>query len=165
MKLSVREAFASYSYHKEYALEFTSDTFDGFPNDAVTDKVNAAVVISSESGVVTCDITVSAVFKTVCSRCLKEFSLPFETNSKKLVRRDQTEDFEDVIYADSSLAVDIVEEIRTLIYFEFPAKPLCSEDCKGLCPVCGCDLNTDCCSCDIRTVDPRLAVLKKLIDK
>lgn len=165
MKLSLRDAFASYSYHKEYELELSSVQLDDFPLNASTDLVKVHVVISSESGVVTCEITLSAVFDTVCSRCAKTFSLPFETTVKKLVRRSQTDDFEDVIYTDSSLSVDIIEEIRTLIYFEFPAKPLCSEDCKGLCPVCGCDLNTDRCSCDIRTVDPRLAVLKNLFDK
>ena len=165
MKISVRDAFASDTYHKEYDLKLTLEELSDFPNGAACDEVLSHVVISSESGVVTCEISVSAEFETVCSRCVKCFKMPLSFKSKKLVRRDAEEDFEDVIYSDSGLCIDIVEEIRMQIYFEFPAKPLCSEDCKGLCPVCGCDLNTESCSCDIRTIDPRLAVLKNLFDK
>ena len=43
-------------------------------------------------------------------------------------------------------------------------KHLCSEDCKGLCPTCGKDLNEGPCGCG-KEVDPRLAVLAKLLDK
>ncbi len=165
MKISVRDAFASHTYHKEYDFEFTKNDLVDFPYESECDVVKAHVIISSESGVVTCEVAVESQFETCCSRCLKQFSMPVNFKTKKIVRRDETEDFEDVIYSDSGLCIDITEEIRTQIYFEFPAKPLCTEDCKGLCPVCGCDLNTESCSCDIRTTDPRLAVLKKLIDK
>ena len=43
-----------------------------------------------------------------------------------------------------------------------PVKPLCGQDCKGLCPFCGCNKNTDECSCDTGGNDPRLAVLRGL---
>lgn len=165
MKLSVREAFASYTYYKEYEYTLTKEQLEDFPAGAECDEVYAKVTVSSESGVVTCKINVRAEFETFCSRCLEPLKLPFDVTSEKIVRREENEDFEDVIYTDGSLCIDVVEEIRMLIYFEFPTKPLCSEDCKGLCPVCGCNLNTASCSCDIRTVDPRLAVLKNLIDK
>lgn len=165
MKLSVREAFASYTYNKDYEYTLTKEQLGDFPADSECDEVYAKVNVSSQSGVVTCRISVRAEFMTFCSRCLCPVKIPFDVTVDKLVRREENEDFEDVIYADGSLAIDIVEEIRMLIYFEFPTKPLCSEDCKGLCPVCGCNLNEQSCSCDIRTVDPRLAVLKNLIDK
>ncbi|MDR2573479.1 MAG: DUF177 domain-containing protein [Desulfovibrio sp.] len=44
-----------------------------------------------------------------------------------------------------------------------PLKPLCSRDCKGLCPFCGCDRNTDDCSCGAGRADPRLSVLQGLV--
>lgn len=43
-----------------------------------------------------------------------------------------------------------------------PIKPLCASDCKGLCPTCGCNNNTETCSCDTSPKDPRLAVLRGL---
>ncbi|MBQ8605961.1 MAG: DUF177 domain-containing protein [Clostridia bacterium] len=165
MKISVKDAFSSYTYRKEYDVEFTQDQFSDFPDGSVCKGITARVTVSSESGVVTCKISVSSVFETTCSRCVKQFDMPLEFTTEKIIRREQDEDFEDVIYADPGLFIDITEEIRTQIFFEFPTKPLCKEDCKGLCSVCGCDLNVQSCSCDNRTIDPRLAVLNKLIDK
>jgi uncharacterized protein len=43
-------------------------------------------------------------------------------------------------------------------------KPLCRDGCKGLCPVCGANLNVTTCGCDTRWADPRLAPLKALLD-
>ena len=40
---------------------------------------------------------------------------------------------------------------------------LCNENCKGLCPVCGCNLNVEECSCEVEDIDPRLAVLKDFL--
>ena len=48
---------------------------------------------------------------------------------------------------------------------DMDTKTLCSEDCKGLCPRCGADLNQGPCSCAKKDVDPRLAVLAKLLEK
>ena len=45
-----------------------------------------------------------------------------------------------------------------------PSKMLCSEDCRGHCPLCGKDLNDGLCGCREETVDPRLAVLQQLLD-
>ena len=44
-------------------------------------------------------------------------------------------------------------------------QPLCRPDCQGLCPVCGKDRNVDPCQCQVEWVDPRLAVLKTLVDR
>ncbi|MDY5613643.1 MAG: DUF177 domain-containing protein, partial [Dysosmobacter sp.] len=52
---------------------------------------------------------------------------------------------------------------RTAFILEMDTKTLCSEDCKGLCPRCGADLNLGPCSCK-KEVDPRLAALAKLLE-
>ena len=49
------------------------------------------------------------------------------------------------------------------IFLSLPTKILCSEDCKGLCPKCGVNLNLGKCSCK-KEIDPRLAALKELLD-
>ena len=61
-------------------------------------------------------------------------------------------------------AVDVGELARTAFILEMDAKTLCSEDCKGLCPGCGVDLNQGSCTCK-KEVDPRLAVLARLLEK
>ena len=56
---------------------------------------------------------------------------------------------------------DLVEEDLIL---DQPSKVLCSEECRGLCPMCGKDLNEGSCDCRRETVDPRLAALQQLLD-
>ena len=60
--------------------------------------------------------------------------------------------------------LDLDELTRADILLELPTKYLCSENCKGLCPVCGKNLNDGTCNCDLHQIDPRLEALKKLID-
>ncbi len=86
-----------------------------------------------------------------CSRCLREFSQRLEVR-QFLAHRPLTND--DI--------VDLTPEIRESILLEIPQKPLCAEDCKGLCPVCGVDRNKQSCNCAQSTVDLRWAGLDKL---
>ena len=62
------------------------------------------------------------------------------------------------------LVPDAGELVREDIILSLPYRFLCREDCKGLCPVCGKNLNTGSCGCRSGKVDPRLEILKKLID-
>ncbi|HEV7519109.1 MAG TPA: DUF177 domain-containing protein [Thermoanaerobaculia bacterium] len=55
----------------------------------------------------------------------------------------------------------LIEQLQLNI----PMKPLCQEDCKGLCPVCGTDRNTGSCTCEEKTEDPRWAALAVLKDR
>lgn len=76
----------------------------------------------------------------------------------------EEEDNDDYILVDESFKLDLDELLRSDILLELPYKYLCREDCKGLCPSCGKNLNEGPCSCNLHQVDPRLEVLKKLID-
>jgi uncharacterized protein len=58
-------------------------------------------------------------------------------------------------------SIDVEPVLREQFVLAVPYAPLCSEDCKGLCPQCGIDLNTGTCSCE-QPIDPRLAALKGL---
>lgn len=57
---------------------------------------------------------------------------------------------------------DLDELLREDILLSLPTKVLCKSDCKGLCPMCGADLNNGPCGCK-KPVDPRLAVLQDLL--
>ena len=56
--------------------------------------------------------------------------------------------------------VDLAPAVREQILLQIPSSPLCREDCRGLCPRCGSDLNERDCGCDRTVMDPRWAVLK-----
>jgi len=87
----------------------------------------------------------------VCARCLKQLALP--------VRIDEyTFDCD----AGKGDIIDLTENIREHIIIALPMKQLCAEECKGLCPRCGKDLNVAGCDCSKKIVDPRFGGLDKL---
>ena len=61
--------------------------------------------------------------------------------------------------------IDLGELFREQILLAIPMTPLCREECKGLCPVCGADLNAGECSCERGEIDPRWSALADLKDK
>lgn len=118
--------------------------------------------------------TISARVKPQCCRCLQDFEIDLDTKvhvrfiSRDKLDSDLPEDLADkdlnVFYHDPKF-IDIDELIRENLILALPFKLLCQEDCKGLCPQCGANLNKTTCDCPpIETGDPRMAQLKKLLD-
>ncbi len=105
-----------------------------------------------------------------CSRCLEPFREPFEASfDQRYVPADSgpagerevpEEDLDTSVYRDDG--IDLDEMLREQFYLALPMKPLCREDCAGLCPQCGTNLNAGSCECTTAWEDPRLAPLKGL---
>lgn len=109
--------------------------------------------------------TVKAEAAGVCSRCLGEFTAPVTISFAEDFREagQTTGEVDQTVY--SGEEIDLSELIREAIILAEPLKALCSQDCKGLCPKCGINLNQTTCDCARWTVDPRLAALEKLLHK
>ncbi len=104
-----------------------------------------------------------------CSRCMKNIAykatVPFHeifTNIKDLTVNSNGEEEVFLFEGDE---IDISSQVTRAILLELPMKILCREDCKGLCPKCGVNLNFEECRCTSDTVDPRFAVLEKLLNQ
>lgn len=107
-----------------------------------------------------------------CDRCLRPVALPLAIEfdvqyipaeiargvAENIELLD--EDLNASVYDDG--AVDIDELVREQVLLTLPLRILCQEDCKGLCPTCGADLNTETCGCEQREIDPRWAALADL---
>ncbi len=61
--------------------------------------------------------------------------------------------------------INLHDILKEQILLNIHMKPLCDENCKGICPKCGKDLNTESCFCEEKDIDPRLEVLKSLLEK
>ena len=101
-----------------------------------------------------------------CDRCLKEVSVIIEPDiSRKLASPDVLSEDDDTDCMDDC---QFQVNIETLVYNELlmnqPEKVLCKPDCKGICPVCGRDLNEGECGCDTFVPDPRFAALQDIFD-
>ena len=71
----------------------------------------------------------------------------------------------DTILLVPDMKLDLDDFLYTEVIVNLPLKHLCSEDCKGLCAKCGKDLNEGDCGCPKKEIDPRLAILQKLLEK
>ncbi|NOY88124.1 MAG: DUF177 domain-containing protein [FCB group bacterium] len=98
-----------------------------------------------------------------CARCLEEFEKELESATDFIIcaqewheKNSNDLDNEDYVYFKSSdLHVDLSDIVRQSIILAESMKPLCSENCKGLCPQCGINLNEESCSCNKEIIDSR----------
>lgn len=101
----------------------------------------------------------------LCGRCGEAFGEDFGFSTERPVARKLSDDESDeYIVADEDGFLDLDSLFGEELLLELPTKFLCSEACKGLCPKCGVNLNSGSCSCSHKEVDPRLAVLKALLE-
>ena len=113
-----------------------------------------------------------AVLDTLCSRCLEDVHLPISTDfsytllpEMRIIQEElelQAEDLEVSYY--SGDVIDLDPMITEQLLLQIPMKVLCREDCRGLCPHCGINLNTGSCHCHHDHIDERLLILKKIKD-
>lgn len=109
----------------------------------------------------------SAPVRKTCDRCLIQFEEDIETDFEVLVVSYQsplveTTETEVLELSPGQLEVDLVPYIRDAIVVGQSMKNLCREDCKGLCPQCGKNLNQEDCSCSEKTTDERWSPLKEI---
>lgn len=119
--------------------------------------------VRNSADVLSLDLTASTVLDAVCDRCGKAFpkevSVPYQC---LLAQELQGEESDEIVLLEDGQA-DVEDLARTAFVLGMDTKTLCSEDCKGLCPRCGADLNEGPCPC-ARERDPRWAVLAGLLD-
>lgn len=100
---------------------------------------------------------------TCCGRCNKEITRDFVIDISEVLVQDngnaQIANEDVVVFTGYSLPFD--EIVENNIYTGIETRYLCKEDCRGLCPVCGKDLNVGNCGCADNNIDPRFAVLSK----
>ncbi len=114
--------------------------------------------------------SISTEAETVCSRCLEPIHIPVQTEvATKYVEPEELEDEYELHESDidteffSENKVDITHSVHDQILLAIPMVCLCKEDCQGLCPKCGKNLNLGACGCaKEQIVDPRFADLLKL---
>ena len=108
---------------------------------------------------------ITGTIELTCSRCLVKYpsELNIEVDEKFSNDPEAVDEDDNIIFIDSD-TLDITEIVLSNIILSLPIKRLCKEACKGLCPMCGTDLNNSSCSCMTEEVDPRLAKLKDFFD-
>ena len=117
---------------------------------------------------------IASMATLACSRCLEPYAMPLDMHFDLLYTAEPEDDdrggetrvdedsFTEVHFDGAKIDLDSL--LSEQIYLALPLKPLCREDCRGLCPRCGVNLNAGDCGCPAeKAPDPRLAVLKKFV--
>ncbi len=106
--------------------------------------------------------------RTECSRCVTEFVFPLDADfhdkfeNLKKPEDEELDSDENYFHGES---FDLGALLKEILILSLPLKPLCNSKCRGLCSVCGLNLNLEQCSCEVSEVDPRLEDLKKFFEK
>ncbi len=122
--------------------------------------------LSNMGGSLELEATAKTRLGFLCDRCLDEVEESFECSFKEVLKKEDERSSEDknpdaIYFKGNSIELD--EIVLNNIIVEIPLKHLCGDDCKGLCPGCGQNLNKGVCQCDTRPTDPRFDILDKLL--
>lgn len=118
--------------------------------------------IVNSAGYIRLTLSVSVPYEAPCARCLAPVDGLFRLQVERTVlsprqAEEAGEDTEDEYLVTEDGFLDMDDLLVDLISLNFPFRILCRDDCRGLCPRCGKDLNAGPCSCDTKTQDPRIA--------
>jgi uncharacterized protein len=118
--------------------------------EAVLERVPDGVVVQG---------TVRGFYAAQCSRCLRPVHREVVTAVRELF---ETEPIEGQTYPLEGEEIDLELPVRDALLLDLPVAPVCRDDCAGLCPACGTDLNQSSCDCDMTIPDPRWDALREL---
>jgi len=151
--------------YKEFDFTFPQLSF---PDDLLLVDIKGLITVSvTEDGVVV-DGKINAVTELSCSRCLDPYWQPVnieftEIFSSHPVDHAENDLGEQPLPADGS--IDLTPIIRDYALLDIPIRQVCKDECKGLCPTCGVNLNQEDCGHKQEYIDPRMEGLKALLEK
>jgi uncharacterized protein len=137
----------------------------------ITGNIRGDLTVTREFDTIRVTGRLSAPLLLTCSRCLAEYDSFVDTGFTLFFRKEPAHaapheeelelgemDLLSSMYTGDE--IDLTHEIEEQLAMELPLKPLCSDDCKGLCHGCGIDLNTSVCSCSSEPVHLTFSALK-----
>ena len=115
-------------------------------------------VVKNIAGVLYLNLDAEVSFQTQCAACMDNISESLSFKVNEVFSKTETGDDETIVIRSGN--IDLDDLVEKAFVGALPINYLCSEDCKGLCPECGCNLNREECSCGEDSIDPRFSALK-----
>lgn len=120
--------------------------------------------VFNRASVVSVKLDIHYQFSASCDRCgegaVRDFTVVIDKALAVSIEGEES----DTIIIVPDMELDIDELVFSEVILSFPTKHLCSENCKGICPKCGKNLNLGACDCPAKEIDPRLAKLAELLN-
>ena len=152
MILDLKKLFITENYTLpiDYSVDFSNVEYMGeYP---LKKPIAVKGKVTNRAGLVTLTLSMVYVFSAPCDRCEAEHEVTLE---KSLAPEIAGEDNDEIILVED-LKLDLDELVYTEIIISLPMKHLCRVDCKGICSMCGKNLNEGECNCSTKQIDPRL---------
>ncbi len=161
--VNLHEGLNQLNFHIKPAdidVDENEETLFLFPNDTI-----ANVEVQKFSDKYYIKVELLTVAHYTCDRCLEEFDRNLNSEFQLVYSKELRNQFEDDDYrflGENTSEIDLSTDIRENLLLVIPMKHLCKEDCLGLCPSCGVNLNYETCECKQNLIDPRWEALKGL---
>ncbi len=148
MLLRLRQLFDREGDRKELSLDIPLEEL-GIYNGVGTflTPVSLRGSIVNHAGIVTLSYNAHFTIRHQCDRCLNEFDREYSMDFEHILIRSESSDDDEYVYCPGD-ALDVNELAISDLLLSLPTKILCREDCRGICPICGQNLNIADCKCD-----------------
>ncbi|MBR4626405.1 MAG: DUF177 domain-containing protein [Ruminococcus sp.] len=146
MKIDLKQLFDITGESMDLTCVIPADELTDIRGYTFASPVELKGRICNRAGVVYLDYSADVTLLNTCDRCLKEFEKEYHYDFSHIVVPSVSRDNDEYIVAEGE-SIDMNDIAVTDILLQLPSKILCKEDCKGLCMVCGCDLNVSECNC------------------
>ena len=135
-----------------------------FPSLVAFDgPVTAQGLVKNTAGVLELTADVTAEMTVLCDRCGKPVRRRLTPRFTATLQADAEDADSDDVFPLTGDEADVSDVLETCFILNTDQRFLCRDDCKGLCPTCGKDLNDGPCGCG-KEIDPRMAALGQLLD-
>jgi uncharacterized protein len=149
-----------------YSREFTFDLAQVFlPPDLPLQNLSSICKVTRTPQGILVQVKMQAEFTLECARCLTDYPQVLNIEFTELYAFSQRFVTESGLLMPESGRIDLEPLVREYMLLEIPINPQCRPDCAGLCPFCGENLNDDPHTHKEEPGDPRLSMLKSLIDE
>ena len=150
------------------------DLNESIETECVVSPLRAHLKIEKTASEIVIHGNVMADIKLQCGRCMEDFSVnknipvevvyhPIDEIRKEETHEIRNEELDTAFYEGEEL--DITELLKEQILLNIPMKPLCTDECLGMCIRCGTNLNKQKCNCVIDKSEPRFSALKEILNK
>ncbi len=176
MLLNLSDVFSSEGKTKTVTVELEMTSFISQLGEFPIIKKSPVTFILTNIGVGKARVEgdVELVFETNCDRCLAEvpmtLTLEFErevaspdAETDSLVDQGDREEDDELEFMEG-YQLNVETFVHNEILLDWPMKILCRYDCKGICKVCGKNLNLEECGCDTFVPDPRMAAIQDIFN-
>ena len=147
----------------DYTIDLSKEEVNfGFP---FQEPVRLSGFVRDESGAVELEGEIETRVHARCARCDRPVVYDKYVPARMLLAATLPDDEPDDVFVVEGDEVDPADVLVPELLLDMEMAVLCKEDCKGLCPRCGKDLNDGPCGCETRAVDPRWAKLEALLNE